>query len=70
MKPLTDDLTCPHCGGQDFTIAVDFTRYTRVDVVDGALCTVYDHEEENDEDSPRFFCLGCTEYLAVPKELL
>ena len=71
MKPLTDDKRCPHCGSQDFSLAVDLTRYTRIDVVDGELCTVYENDSRSmDEDAVRFFCLGCSELIETPRELL
>ena len=71
MKSHTDDKRCPHCGSQDFSLAVDLTRYTRIDVVDGELCPNYEDDSRSmDEDAIRFFCLGCSEHIEVPKELL
>lgn len=71
MKQLTDDKRCPYCGGQDFTLAVDFTRYTKIDVVEGALCPIYEDDSRSmDEDAVRFFCLGCCERIEMPRELL
>ena len=70
-KPLTDDKRCPHCGGQDFGLAQDITRYTTIDVVDGELCPIYDDDSRSmEDDAIRFFCLGCSDLIETPRELL
>ena len=73
MKKLTEGNLCPECGGDRFILAEDYTRYSVVTVEEGVLVAQFSCEEESESDplgSPRFFCLGCGEYLEVPEELL
>jgi len=70
---LTLENTCAKCGNPDMMLAVDQTRYTLYEYVDGVWMDSGSSTEDMDSGDPagnvRFFCDYCGEYHNIPEEL-
>lgn len=70
---LTPEGACTKCGSPKMQLAVDQTRYTAYECVDGVWMDSGSNTEENGSDCPlgsvRFFCDHCGEYHELPENL-
>lgn len=61
---------CASCGGDDFMLAEDFTKYTPCAYNGEKFEPTYTDDQASDaDDAVRFFCANCGTRHIVPKEL-
>jgi len=64
-----EEITCPHCGGNDLQYVEDMTKYGSVEITDGALWCCGLDGGCGECENPRLHCEVCCLDLAIPPNI-